>query len=313
MFKPEPYFAEPAPDRLLNFIAVKERLLNWLYFYKLIYVPQMNHLFDLDKYRETLTALFLTYGAKVLVALLILLIGLWVIKRLVNFISREMETHQVDPSLRPFLRNLLNVTFKILLIIVVISQLGMEMTSVFAVLGSAGLAIGLALQGSLANFAGGVLILALKPFRIGDYIEALGVSGNVYLINILNTVIKTPENKTIYIPNGPLASSTIVNYDVEANRRADIRILVNYNNDIDQAKELIKQLIANDARILPNPAPQVVTENTDLGITIYTRVWAERANVGAIINDFQDWIRAAFEKNGITIAYREPVPAVVKK
>ena len=273
----------------------------------------MNHLIDFDKYRETLTTFFLTYGAKVLVAAIILIIGLWVIKRLVNFIDREMVTHHVDPSLRPFLRNLLNVTLKILLIIVVISQLGMEMTSVFAVLGSAGLAIGLALQGSLANFAGGVLILALKPFRIGDYIEAQGVSGSVYLINILNTVIKTPENKTIYIPNGPLANSTIVNYDVEANRLADVRVLIHYGNDVAKAKDLIKQLIAKDTRILTSPEPQVVTENTDFGINIFTRVWAEKANVGPIINDFQDWIRGEFERNGITIAYREPLQTGVKK
>lgn len=273
----------------------------------------MNHLFDFEKYRETLTTFFLTYGAKFLVAIIILLVGLWITKRLVNFIDREMATHHVDPSLRPFLRNLLNVSFKILLIIVVVSQLDMEMTSIFAVLGSAGLAIGLALQGSLSNFAGGVLILALKPFRVGDYIEAQGVSGNVFLINILNTVIKTPENKTIYIPNGPLANSTIVNYDVEANRRADVRVLIHYGNDVSKAKDLIKQLITNDPRILPTPEPQVVSENTDFGINIYTRMWAEKGNVGPIVNDFQDWIRSAFEQNGITIAYREPVSAPLKK
>jgi small conductance mechanosensitive channel len=180
------------------------------------------------------------------------------------------------------------------------------MTSIFTILGSAALAVGLALQGSLANFAGGVLILALKPFRVGDYIEAQNVAGNVSLINILNTVIKTPDNKTIYIPNGPLASSTIVNFDVEANRWADVRILVHYSNNIDQAKELIKDIIAQDPRILKEPAPQVVSENTDLGINIFTRVWAERGNVGPITNDLHDWIRGAFEKNNISIAYREP-------
>ena len=266
------------------------------------------NLFDFEKYRETLTTFFLKYGVKVLVALLILLVGLWVIKRLINFISHEMEDQQVDPSLRPFLRNLLQVALKILLIIVVISQLGLEITSVFGVLGSAGLAIGLALQGSLANFAGGVLLLVIKPFRVGDHIEAQGVAGNVCLINILNTVIKTADNKTIYIPNGPLASSTIVNSDVEANRRADVRILVQYSSDIDRAKDLIRQIIAHDARILPEPPPQVVTENTDLGVAIYTRVWAERAHVGPITNDLHDWIRGAFAQNAILIAYREPAP-----
>ena len=182
------------------------------------------------------------------------------------------------------------------------------MTSVFTILGSAALAVGLALQGSLANFAGGVLILASKPFRVGDYIEAQNVAGNVCLINILNTVIKTPDNKTIYIPNGPLASGTIVNFDVEANRRADVRILVHYGNDIDLAKNLIQQIIEQDNRILKEPAPQVVAENTDLGINIFTRVWAERANVGPITNDLHDNIRAAFEQNNIRIAFRDPIP-----
>ncbi|MDQ4141726.1 MAG: mechanosensitive ion channel [Bacteroidota bacterium] len=273
----------------------------------------MNNLFDFAQYRETITTFFITYGARFLVAMLLLFVGLWVINRIVKFIDREMMTHHVDPSLRPFLRNVLNVSLKILLLIAVVGQLGMEMTSIFAVLGSAGLAIGLALQGSLANFAGGVLILALKPFRVGDYIEAQGVSGSVNLINILNTVIKTPDNKTIYIPNGPLASSTIINFDVEANRRADVRILVHYGNNITLAKELINQIIAADNRILAQPAPQVVTENTDLGVNIFARVWAERGNVGSITNDLHDWIRAAFEKNGISIAYREPALPPVKK
>ncbi|QMU29190.1 mechanosensitive ion channel family protein [Adhaeribacter radiodurans] len=266
----------------------------------------MNGLFDFNKYRETLTTFFITYGARFFVAMLLLFIGLWVLNRIVKFLDREMIVHHVDPSLRPFLRNVLNVSLKILLLIAVVGQLGMEMTSIFAVLGSAGLAIGLALQGSLANFAGGVLILALKPFRVGDYIEAQGVAGNVNLINILNTVIKTSDNKTIYIPNGPLASSTIVNFDVESNRRADVRILVHYGNNIILAKELITQIISADSRILTQPAPQVVTENTDLGVNIFTRVWAARGNVGGITNDLHDWIRTAFEKNGISIAYREP-------
>ncbi|CAA9281340.1 MAG: hypothetical protein AVDCRST_MAG95-3331 [uncultured Adhaeribacter sp.] len=266
------------------------------------------NLFDLNRYRETLTTIFITYGARLLVALFLLLIGLWVVNRLVRLINRQMRVHEVDPSLRPFLSNVLNVSLKIMLLVAVIAQLGVEMTSVFTILGSAALAVGLALQGSLANFAGGVLILASKPFRVGDYIEAQNVAGNVCLINILNTVIKTPDNKTIYIPNGPLASGTIVNFDVEANRRADVRILVHYGNDIDLAKNLIQQIIEQDNRILKEPAPQVVAENTDLGINIFTRVWAERANVGPITNDLHDNIRAAFEQNNIRIAFRDPIP-----
>jgi small conductance mechanosensitive channel len=267
---------------------------------------------DFKQYQELIFTFLVTYGVRFIGAILILLIGFWIIKRLTGFINNQMKAHHVDPSLRPFLRNILNIGLKILLLIAVVSQLGMEMTSVFAVLGSIGLAIGLALQGSLSNFAGGVLILALKPFRVGDNIEAQGVSGRVHLINIMNTVIKTADNKTIFIPNGPLANSTIVNLDMEPNRRADLRILVQYGNDVSLAKKLIQDLIDRDARILRDPAPQVVTENLETGVAIHVRVWAAREQVGNISNELQDQIRAEFENQNISISWRQP-EAMVRK
>jgi small conductance mechanosensitive channel len=199
------------------------------------------------------------------------------------------------------MRNILYVTLRILLIIAVIGQLGVEMTSIFAVLASAGLAVGLALQGSLSNFAGGVLILAVKPFRVGDYIEAQGVGGRVNIINILNTVIKTNDNKTIYIPNGPLANSTITNHDVEPNRRTEVRVIVQHGNNIDQAKQIMQDIIRNDDRILPEPAPQVITENIDLGVALTARAWTQRENIGGLTNDLHDRIRAAYDAENITL------------
>ena len=261
---------------------------------------------DFKQYSDIIFRFLLTYGVRLVGAVLVLLVGFWIIKRLTNFVDKQMQSHHVDPSLRPFLRNVLNIGLKILLLIAVVSQLGMEMTSVFAVLGSIGLAIGLALQGSLSNFAGGVLILALKPFRVGDNIEAQGVSGKVYLINIMNTVIKTADNKTIFIPNGPLANSTIVNMDMEANRRADLRILVQYGNDLELAKKLIYGLIHHDRRILEDPAPQVVTENLETGVAIHVRVWSTKEDLGNITNDLQDQIRAGLEKENINISWRQP-------
>jgi len=263
-------------------------------------------MFDYQKYRDVLTTFFVSYGIKFIGAFLILVIGLWIIRQLINFINAQMIKHDVDPSLRPFLRNILNIGLRILLILAVISQLGMALTSIVAVLGSAGLAIGLALQGSLSNFAGGVLLLAVKPFRVGDNIEAQGVSGNVCMINILHTIIKTADNKTIYLPNGPLASGTITNLDMETNRRAEVRITVQYENDIDQAKKLIRDILSQDDRILQEPAPQVVSENTETGIVIITRVWALRQHIGGITNDLHDLIRSAFAQNNISIAYRQP-------
>ncbi|MGV3505541.1 MAG: mechanosensitive ion channel family protein [Adhaeribacter sp.] len=261
---------------------------------------------DIKQYSDIIFGFLLEYGGRILGALIILFIGFWIIKRLSNFVDKQMQSHHVDPSLRPFLRNVLNIGLKILLLIAVVSQLGMAMTSVFAVLGSVGLAIGLALQGSLSNFAGGVLILALKPFRVGDNIEAQGVSGKVYLINIMNTVIKTADNKTIFIPNGPLANTTIVNMDMEATRRADLRIVVQYGNDLELAKKLIRSLIAQDRRILPDPAPQVVTENLETGVAIHARVWSLREDLGNVTNDLQDQIRFELEKENIGIAWRQP-------
>lgn len=256
---------------------------------------------DFSRYRELVTTFFVTYGARFIVAIIILFIGLWVIQRLVNFINNIMVNHHVDPSLRPFLRNILNVSLRVVLIIAVIAQLGMEMTSVFAVLGSAGLAVGLALQGSLSNFAGGVLLLTVKPFRVGDYIEAQGVGGRVSIINILNTVIITNDNKTIYMPNGPLANSTITNHDVETNRRTEIRLVLQHGNNVELAKKLIEDIIQTDDRILAEPAPQVISENTDAGVALITRAWTLRENIGSLTNDLHDRIRAAFDRENITL------------
>jgi small conductance mechanosensitive channel len=261
---------------------------------------------DFKNYPDIIYSYLINYGGRLLGSILILLIGFWVVTRLTKVIDNLMKAHNVDPSLRPFLRNVLSITLKILLLIAVVSQLGMEMASIFAVLGSIGLAIGLALQGSLSNFAGGVLILALKPFRVGDSIEAMGVGGNVHLINIMNTVIKTADNKTIFIPNGPLANTTIVNLTMEANRRVDLRIVVQYGNDLTLAKRLIQDLIDQDSRILKDPAPQVVTENLETGVAIHVRVWASREHLGNVGNELQDQIRTVLEKENISIAWRQP-------
>lgn len=267
---------------------------------------------DFKNYPDIIYSYLINYGSRLIGAVLILLIGFWIVTRLTRLIDNLMRSHNVDPSLRPFLHNVLNITLKVLLLIAVVSQLGMEMTSIFAILGSVGLAIGLALQGSLSNFAGGVLILALKPFRVGDSIEAMGVSGSVHLINIMNTVIKTGDNKTIFIPNGPLANTTIVNLSMEANRRSDLRIVVQYGNDVSLAKKLIQDLIDHDSRILQDPAPQVVTENLETGVAIHVRVWASRDLLGSITNELQDQIRTALEKEHIAIAWRQPELAARK-
>lgn len=258
----------------------------------------------------------LIYGMKVVAAAVMLIIGLWLIKRLTNFLKRFMHTKGVDPSLAPFLNNIISIGLKIFLVILVISQLGIEATSFLAILGSAGIAIGLALQGSLSNFAGGVLLLTLRPFRVGDFIEAQGQSGKVHLINIFNTVIKTGDNKTIFIPNGPLASGTIVNYDLEEKRRVDMKFTIDYRSDVGLAKEILNNLIAKDSRILNDPAPMIaVSDVVDNAVSVMIRVWVNKPDYWNVYYAMQENVRDAFQQENINtpIAVRQMVPVPGEK
>ena len=262
-------------------------------------------MFDIEKYRSLVVDFVVLYGMKLIIAIFILAIGAWIIKRLNRLISNLMVRRNVDPSLRPFLSSILGVALWVLLVVVVISQIGLEMTSFIAVLGSAGLAIGLALQGSLSNFAGGVLILTIKPFRVGDFIEAQGQSGTVHLINIFNTVLKTADNKTIYMPNGPLASAVVVNFSVEDTRRIELLFTVSVNNDIGKVRQILQSLINQDQRILPEPEPAIVVTNfAEHAITISTRIWCNRTEYWPLFWDLTEKAKAAFEANGIAL----PVP-----
>src|SRR5688572_12933463 len=203
----------------------------------------MNRITD---YSQNILQYITIYGLRILSALLILVVGLWLIKRVTKFLHKLMHQRGMDASLIPFLITIANILLKITLVIVVISQIGIEATSFLAILGSAGIAIGLALQGSLSNFAGGVLLLTVRPFRVGDFIDAQGQSGKVHEINIFNTIIKTGDNKTIFIPNGPLASGTIVNYDLEEHRRVDMKFVIDYRNDVEKAREILREIMRKD-------------------------------------------------------------------
>ncbi|MCC9165705.1 mechanosensitive ion channel family protein [Pontibacter harenae] len=263
---------------------------------------------NIDSVRELVVNFTLVYGMRLVVAILMLIIGTWLIKRLNRLIQRMLLRKHVDESLRPFLGSILNVTFWILLSVLIISQLGVEMTSFIAVLGSAGLAIGLALQGSLSNFAGGVLILTIKPFRVGDFIEAQGQMGTVYIINIFNTVIKTGNNQVIYMPNGPLASSVVVNYSVEPTRRMELNLVISTQNDFAAVKQMLQELVDADLRILPNPAPFIgVTAFTEYSITISMRLWAKKEEFWPLNWDMNERVKTVFEQKGVKM------PAPIQK
>jgi small conductance mechanosensitive channel len=265
----------------------------------------LSDLFNFEAYSANITNFIMVYGMRLVAALITLLVGFWVINRFNRMVFNLMVKKDVDVSLRPFLKSVLAVVMRVLLIILVIAQLGVEMTSFIAILGSAGLAIGLALQGSLSNFAGGVLILTIKPFRVGDYIEAQGQAGTVDTINIFNTVVKTPDNKTIFIPNGPLANSVVVNYTIEKTRRVELKFVVSVNNDIGKVRQILQSLVKADERVLPEPEPViVVTDFAEHSLTLSVRVWANKENFWPLSWDLNEKAKAAFEQQGIQM----PVP-----
>jgi small conductance mechanosensitive channel len=247
------------------------------------------------------------HGMKVLVGIIFLIVGWVVINLLAKILNRKFaKSDFIDPSLENFLVSLISVSLKILLIITVISMVGIQVTSFIALLGAAGLAIGLALQGSLGNFAGGVLILTLKPFQVGDFIKAQGHSGKVNKIHVFNTILKTRDNKTIIIPNGALSNGNIVNFTHEKIRRIDIIFNISYKDNIDKARKAILEVVGKDKRILNEKKhkPQVVVSNLgNSSVDMTARVWVKKGDYWEVYFDMQENVKKAFDKKKITIPF----------
>ena len=259
---------------------------------------------DLEKYFDEIVDLIVLYGASVLLAIIVLIIGLWVIKRLGKLMGKAMNKRNLDPSLQPFLLSIVGALLRIMLIISVASMIGIEMTSFVAVLGAAGLAVGLALQGSLSNFAGGVLILILKPFRVGDFIEAEGYSGTVREIQIFYTYLTTVQNQEIVIPNGDLSNNPIKNYSYHPTRRLDMTFGIGYSDDIDKAKSILFDIIKGDERVLTDPEPIIFIEAlADSSVNFHVRAWANRSDFWDIHNGLNEKVKKAFDKAGIGIPF----------
>ena len=248
--------------------------------------------------------LVVTYGIKIVMAIVVLIIGLMIIKSLTNMVAKVMAKRNVDESLRPFLRSLVSALLKVMLFISVIQMVGVEATSFVAVLGAAGLAVGMALSGTLQNFAGGVIILLLKPFKVGDWIDAQGYSGTVNEIQIFATILKTPDNKTVIIPNGALSTGAMVNFSTEPRRRVDMAFGIGYDDDIDKAKSLLQKIIDEDSRILKDPAPAILLkELADSSVNFAVRVWAEAGDYWGIYFDFQEKVKKTFDAEGVGIPF----------
>lgn len=260
------------------------------------------------EYLEQAKLFLVTKGADLGIALikaaLIGFIGWQIVKFLSKSFKGLMEKRNVDPSLRVFLASLVKNLLLILLILSVLSTLGVEMTSFIAILGAAGLAIGLALQGSLANFAGGILILMLKPFKVGDVIEAQGVIASVAEIQIFHTVLKSFDNKTIIVPNGKLYNDIIINYSTESARKVQWIFGIGYDDDIDQAKAIIKEIIFSDERVIDRETPYIYVDSLgDSSVNIRVRGLVGNDDYWDVYLTKLEEVKKAFDKAGVSIPF----------
>jgi len=247
-------------------------------------------------------ALVMTYAPKVVLAIITLVIGMWLINKLVGVLDAKLS--QKDPTLNKFLCGLIGAVLKILLLISVASMVGIATTSFIAIIGAAGLAVGLALQGSLANFAGGVLILIFKPFKVGDVIDAQGYLGSVREISILYTIVDTFDNRRIVIPNGQLANASLTNLSAYETRRCDMTFGIGYADDIDKAKDICKRLIDEDERSLKDPEPLIVVGALgESSVDLTVRVWTKSADLWPYYWNMQERVKKAFDAEGISIPF----------
>lgn len=262
----------------------------------------------MDKYLETIKGLLVDYTPKVLTALAILIIGLFVVKFVVRATKAIMKKQNVDITLQKFLADLLSWGLKALLFVMVVSQLGVATTSFAAILGAAGLAIGLALQGSLSNFAGGTLIMIFKPFKVGDLIEAQGVTGVVKEIQIFTTHINTPGNKLAIVPNGTLSNGNIINYTAEGKLRVDLTFGVSYDADIKETKQVLMKVLTSNPKVLAEPAPTVnVSELADSSVNFAVRPWVNVADYWDVYFGTTENVKLALDAAGIEIPYPHSV------
>jgi small conductance mechanosensitive channel len=253
-----------------------------------------------DRIIDTITQ----YGLSILAALVILVIGLWIAKKVkVGFVT-AMQKKEIDPTLVGFFSSMLHGALIVFVVIAAISKLGIQTTSFVAVIGAAGLAVGLALQGSLSNFASGVLLILFKPFQAGNFIKAGGEAGTVVEVGILTTELKTPDNVKIIMPNSAIMGSSITNFSAHPTRRVDMTVGVGYGDDLNKAKQIMEDLIAADERILKEPAPQVAVANLgDSSVDFVVRPWVNAADYWAVKFDFTKAVKEKFDAEGVSIPF----------
>ncbi len=255
-------------------------------------------------YVQDFNVLLVNYGPKLIGAILILVFGLWIVSAITRWISKLMKKRELDASLQPFLRSLISIVLKILVLISALGVAGVEMASFIAILAAVSFAIGMALMGTLQNFAGGVMILIFKPFRVGDWIEAQGFAGTVHEIQIFNTILKSPDNRIIIIPNGALSNNSMVNFSKEENRRVDWTFGIGYGDDADKAREVLGSLIKEDPRILADPEPFVaISALADISVNFVVRVWVKAPDYWGVFFDMNENVYKRFDKEGLNIPF----------
>lgn len=253
---------------------------------------------------NTVRTLGFDFGLKAVIAIVIFLVGRTIARLVTRGLRNVMQSQEVDKILESFVCNLVYWTLMVFVIIAAINQIGIQTTSLIAVMGAAGLAVGLALQGSLANFAAGVLIVVFRPYRVGDYIEAAGIAGSVLQVQILTTMLKTPDNKQIIVPNGQIMGSIITNYSANDLRRVDMAVGVSYSDDLDNVRSTIKDLVTADERILKDP--ECVIADSELGdssVNFVVRPWVKTADYWGVKFDLTEAVKKRFDKEGISIPF----------
>lgn len=260
--------------------------------------------FDSQELSRLVETYVIPWSINIILALIIYVIGRIIVKILVNLFGKVLARSKYDAMLVDFVKAILHAILMLFVIVASLDRLGVDTTSLVAILGAAGLAIGLSLQGSLKNFAAGVMLLVFRPFRSGDFVEAGGTAGTVNSISIFTTIMTTPDNKQIIVPNGAIYEGNIINYSAKATRRVDMVVGISYDSDLKKAKQILQEMVVADERILKDPAPQVaVSELADSSVNFVVRPWVNSADFWAVKFDFTEAVKLRFDQEGITIPY----------
>ncbi len=260
--------------------------------------------FDWTGILEMVQANGVEFAKDLVIALLIFYVGKFVVGLVVKGMQRVMNARDIDPTLETFLGNLVRMALMVVVIIAAIGQLGIQTTSFIAIFGAAGLAVGLALQGSLSNFAAGVLIVLFRPYKVGDFVEAAGIAGSVEQVQILTTILKTPDNKQIIVPNSQIMDSIITNYSANDTRRVDMVFGVSYDDDLDKVRSTIEEIVSADERVLEDPACQIaVMELADSSVNFVVRPWVKTSDYWGVYLDLTERIKKRFDEVGISFPF----------